>query len=447
MPLGHSRCLCGRCCPNSTPRTVAPRPLGQLPSNAHTSNVAPPPRRSIALTLTVAYCMASQHGQTWAGARCGPAAVLPHRTPTGGLADANCAGPHPLCRDITCRGYVGQGTTAACEYHECDFDWHEHAATVRHIVEAQKAQALAMRLRQQAEATSTNSAGSTASAPTREQAGDGQQAAPQSEPLVEGGSASMPMNSGRRLSPAGPSASGAASAPLPVPLGSLASHQPQAYRQPQLQRQEQEHEQDLRERTSGSAACNSAAVAMGNPGASATVTGDKATAVAGTAHLATVPHAHPSGPAPRGWHQTSGDSTNPHSGSSGEGGRSTTTSKGSRGAPTAAGSGAGSATAGGASVYEGDRWEQFYQAHPTARFFKERRYLLLEFPELLRMEHVAEIGCGCGSSILPVLKANPASRTTCTGEHCLPWRPASRPAESQPWRRRWRCIAFPVQTD
>ncbi len=46
-----------------------------------------------------------------------------------------------------------------------------------------------------------------------------------------------------------------------------------------------------------------------------------------------------------------------------------------------------------------------------------RRYLLLEFPALAdaaRPQHVAEIGCGCGSSLLPVLKANPAARVTAT---------------------------------
>ena len=45
------------------------------------------------------------------------------------------------------------------------------------------------------------------------------------------------------------------------------------------------------------------------------------------------------------------------------------------------------------------------------------RYLLLAFPQLLRQDrqqHVLEIGCGCGSSLLPVLKANPAARVTAT---------------------------------
>ncbi len=46
-----------------------------------------------------------------------------------------------------------------------------------------------------------------------------------------------------------------------------------------------------------------------------------------------------------------------------------------------------------------------------------RRYLLLEFPALARREpplRVVELGCGCGSSLLPVLKANPAARAVAT---------------------------------
>jgi hypothetical protein len=51
-----------------------------------------------------------------------------------------------------------------------------------------------------------------------------------------------------------------------------------------------------------------------------------------------------------------------------------------------------------------NEWEVFYRAHPAAKFFKERRYLLLEFPCLAppcQLQHVVEIGAGCGSSILP----------------------------------------------
>ncbi len=45
---------------------------------------------------------------------------------------------------------------------------------------------------------------------------------------------------------------------------------------------------------------------------------------------------------------------------------------------------------------------------------QERRYLLLEFPVLRTARHVAEIGAGCGSSLLPVLKANPEAVATAT---------------------------------
>ncbi|CAL8467539.1 g7077 [Coccomyxa elongata] len=63
-------------------------------------------------------------------------------------------------------------------------------------------------------------------------------------------------------------------------------------------------------------------------------------------------------------------------------------------------------------------WEKFHaRDNATARFYKERRYLLLEFPSLAdaaQPQHVLEIGCGCGSSLLPVLKANAAARVTAT---------------------------------
>mmetsp|Transcript_37164 Transcript_37164/g.80907 ORF Transcript_37164/g.80907 Transcript_37164/m.80907 type:complete len:311 (-) Transcript_37164:367-1299(-) len=58
-------------------------------------------------------------------------------------------------------------------------------------------------------------------------------------------------------------------------------------------------------------------------------------------------------------------------------------------------------------------WERFHQQHNRGVFFKERRYLLVEFPELSSSmtrgtrTSVLEIGCGSGSSVLPLLKANP----------------------------------------
>eukprot|EP01025_Chloroclados_australasicus_P025648 TRINITY_DN2559_c0_g1_i13.p2 TRINITY_DN2559_c0_g1~~TRINITY_DN2559_c0_g1_i13.p2 ORF type:complete len:244 (-),score=12.11 TRINITY_DN2559_c0_g1_i13:67-744(-) len=55
--------------------------------------------------------------------------------------------------------------------------------------------------------------------------------------------------------------------------------------------------------------------------------------------------------------------------------------------------------------------------HSTAKFFKQRRYLTLEFPILQTQNgdnqpalYVFEIGCGCGSSIIPILQSNTQSR-------------------------------------
>eukprot|EP00890_Picochlorum_soloecismus_P005454 jgi/Picsp_1/590/NSC_00587-R1_s-adenosyl-l-methionine-dependent methyltransferase len=59
-----------------------------------------------------------------------------------------------------------------------------------------------------------------------------------------------------------------------------------------------------------------------------------------------------------------------------------------------------------------DEWEQFHRLHSAGRFFKEKRYLSLEFPCLLDDGdgtsglRVGEIGCGCGSALIPVLRAN-----------------------------------------
>lgn len=68
--------------------------------------------------------------------------------------------------------------------------------------------------------------------------------------------------------------------------------------------------------------------------------------------------------------------------------------------------------------YDRSSWEGFHAQHSAARFFKERRYLLLEFPQLATSDppqHFVEIGCGCGSSLLPVLRANPTCRCVLCG--------------------------------
>ncbi|XP_014511260.1 methyltransferase-like protein 6 [Vigna radiata var. radiata] len=54
-------------------------------------------------------------------------------------------------------------------------------------------------------------------------------------------------------------------------------------------------------------------------------------------------------------------------------------------------------------------WKQFHLRHASGRFFKERRYLLKEFPELLSCppnSKLLEVGCGNASTALPILRAN-----------------------------------------
>ncbi|KAF9606148.1 hypothetical protein IFM89_023201 [Coptis chinensis] len=56
-----------------------------------------------------------------------------------------------------------------------------------------------------------------------------------------------------------------------------------------------------------------------------------------------------------------------------------------------------------------DAWRNFHNLHSTGKFFKERRYLLKEFPELLHANEdskVLEVGCGNGSTVLPILRDN-----------------------------------------
>ncbi|KAF5739551.1 methyltransferase-like protein 6 [Tripterygium wilfordii] len=54
-------------------------------------------------------------------------------------------------------------------------------------------------------------------------------------------------------------------------------------------------------------------------------------------------------------------------------------------------------------------WKLFHIRHSTGRFFKERRYLLKEFPELVsrgELSTLLEVGCGNGSTVLPILRGN-----------------------------------------
>ncbi|XP_072959044.1 uncharacterized protein [Typha angustifolia] len=58
---------------------------------------------------------------------------------------------------------------------------------------------------------------------------------------------------------------------------------------------------------------------------------------------------------------------------------------------------------------ESEAWRRFHRRHATGRFFKERRYLLKEFPELVSCGDsvkVLEVGCGNGSTVLPILRAS-----------------------------------------
>ncbi|KAL8533334.1 hypothetical protein ACS0TY_009649 [Phlomoides rotata] len=55
---------------------------------------------------------------------------------------------------------------------------------------------------------------------------------------------------------------------------------------------------------------------------------------------------------------------------------------------------------------DSEAWNKFHARHSTGKFFKERRYLLKEFPELASCtdnSKVLEVGCGNGSTALPIL--------------------------------------------
>ncbi|KAI3449037.1 hypothetical protein Pfo_005702 [Paulownia fortunei] len=55
---------------------------------------------------------------------------------------------------------------------------------------------------------------------------------------------------------------------------------------------------------------------------------------------------------------------------------------------------------------DSEAWDKFHARHSTGKFFKERRYLLKEFPELASCKDyskVLEVGCGNGSTALPIL--------------------------------------------
>ena len=54
---------------------------------------------------------------------------------------------------------------------------------------------------------------------------------------------------------------------------------------------------------------------------------------------------------------------------------------------------------------EGSKWDDFYGMH-NRWFFKDRKWLATEFPELLQAESILEVGCGAGNTVLPLLRIN-----------------------------------------
>ncbi|GJY04669.1 methyltransferase-like protein 6 isoform X1 [Tanacetum coccineum] len=59
------------------------------------------------------------------------------------------------------------------------------------------------------------------------------------------------------------------------------------------------------------------------------------------------------------------------------------------------------------SSLDSQSWNHFHSRHSTGKFFKERRYLFKEFPELASCEEpskLLEVGCGNGSTTLPILR-------------------------------------------
>ncbi|KAM0843277.1 hypothetical protein ACQ4PT_057816 [Festuca glaucescens] len=58
-----------------------------------------------------------------------------------------------------------------------------------------------------------------------------------------------------------------------------------------------------------------------------------------------------------------------------------------------------------------EAWKSFHRRHASGKFFKERRYLLKEFPELLNSKECAkvlEVGCGNGSTVVSILRCSPS---------------------------------------
>jgi hypothetical protein len=62
----------------------------------------------------------------------------------------------------------------------------------------------------------------------------------------------------------------------------------------------------------------------------------------------------------------------------------------------------------------GNSWEAFHQQHASGRFFRPKRYLTEEFPQLVAPGiHILDIGAGNGASVIPILIKNVSARATC----------------------------------
>ncbi|GLI67403.1 hypothetical protein VaNZ11_011592 [Volvox africanus] len=383
------------------------------------------PLRRIAAASAQTCAMASPRhlvSSVSGGASWGPPSSLVRNDTSGGAA---VDGPTVQFsgRDTTCQGYIGQGARLAGQYHECDFDWHEHARTVRHLVEAQQAAALALRSRlpgklpgegvdeplQQARPLSLQQQ-QQKNEPYEQKQPHGQ---PPQQPAMAPASVVSHCD-GNPSDQGGPSTSTTASPRLQSPT-TMCTNQRQRFWSASELRANSRSQPDRHEamwfrtvpeaspqlptpRVAAVMLREQPEVAEGRPSGDPAAGNTSSSAPKSAITRAVIAKED----------ATVNQSTGFPTSNTGEQDRSCTQihihDRNGDMAPSVAS----------VDVYEGSRWEEFYRAHPSARFFKERRYLLLEFPDLLQCEHVAEIGCGCGSSILPVLKANNAARTTCT---------------------------------
>ncbi|KAI8912827.1 S-adenosyl-L-methionine-dependent methyltransferase [Gorgonomyces haynaldii] len=59
-------------------------------------------------------------------------------------------------------------------------------------------------------------------------------------------------------------------------------------------------------------------------------------------------------------------------------------------------------------------WDQFY-TNNTTKFFKDRNWLRLEFPELFepKQTEIIELGCGVGNTVYPLLESHPTVHLNC----------------------------------